>query len=197
MKYFKYIHFITYIRKNRIFDLRKLAILMKENNNISSNLEKGLKIRKEILKRLPNNIYQLSKELNKSPATIQHHLNILTKQVKVHFFKKEENGRTQKLYSILELNPEKNIIKLSKKLFEIKNQEVFGYALSGNAFGICSELNTEWKNLALWEGILGFQENGDHIEVEIPEKIMNFYRIPFNAISPTYNDKKDCVLLSF
>lgn len=172
-------------------------MIMGKNNIISSNSEKGLKIRREILKRLPNNIYQLGKELNKSPATIQHHLDILTKQAKVHFFKKEENGRIQKIYSILELNPEKNIIKLSKELFEVKNRELFGYALSGNTFGICSESNVAWANLALWKGILKFYENGDNIEIEVPEKIMNFYRIPFNAINPTYNDTKDCVLLSF
>lgn len=170
---------------------------MKEKKIISSNFEKGLKMRKEILKRLPNNIYQLSKELNKSPATIQHHLDILTKQTKVHFFKKEENGRIQKIYSILELNPEKNIIKLSKKLFEVKNHELFGYALSGNTFGICSEFKQEWINFALWKGMLNFREEDDSIEIEIPERIMNFYRIPFNAINPTYNDTRDCVLLSF
>ncbi|MHA1301390.1 MAG: hypothetical protein ACTSO9_18365 [Candidatus Helarchaeota archaeon] len=170
---------------------------MKINNNKLSNFQKGIKIRREILKRLPNNIYRLSKELKKSPATIQHHLNILAKQMKVHFFKKEENGRIQKIYSILELNPKKNTVKLSKELFKIINNKIYGYALSGNTFGICNRLKKEWQDISLWSNSLQFQETGNNIEIKIPEILMNFYKIPFNAINPTYSNKKDCVLLSF
>ncbi|MHA1378537.1 MAG: hypothetical protein ACTSRG_09165 [Candidatus Helarchaeota archaeon] len=169
---------------------------MEKNHIKKSNLEKGIDIRRKILKLLPNNIYQLAIDLNRNPSTIQHHLNILSKQAKVSYFKKEENGRTQKIYTPFELNKKKNVVKVSKELF-IPNQNIFAYTLDSNTLGICNYENKEWKEISLTHDILKFNVNESHIDIEIPEKILNFYKVYFNAITPTYNEKKDCILLSF
>lgn len=165
--------------------------------NKNDYLEKGEKVRRKILQKLPNNIYQLAKELNKNPSTISYHLNILMKQSKIHYFKEEIDGKLQKIFSIIGLDEEKNTLKLAKALFEVKNNFVFGYALNGNVFGICSGSNSEWQANALWSSTLPIKMSETEIEIKIPKKIMNFYQIPFNTINPSYSEKKDCVLLTF
>ena len=170
---------------------------MQSNSKKIKKIEKGEKIRKDVLRNLPNNIYKLGKILDKNPATILYHLNILEKRRMVTSFKREENGRTQRIFSIIELNEERNVVKVSRQLFEIKNNEIYGYALSGNTFGISSGIKRNWVDASIWKNPLRFQENGASIEIEIPEKIMNFYQIPFNSINPTYSKKKDYIFITF
>ncbi|MHC1592042.1 MAG: ArsR/SmtB family transcription factor [Candidatus Helarchaeales archaeon] len=166
--------------------------------NKNSNIKQGERIRKEILKRLPNTPYGLSRELDRNPATILHHLKILQKQGMVRSVRKEKNGRINTIYYIIRVNEKKNEIILSKELFEVDNaSKIHGYALSGSTFGISIDEKAEWDRIAIWKQELSYNVNENTIKIKIPEKIMNFYEIPFNSILPSYNEKKNYVLFSF
>ncbi|MHA1894226.1 MAG: ArsR/SmtB family transcription factor [Candidatus Helarchaeota archaeon] len=164
----------------------------------NSNSEKGERIRKEILKRLPSTPYKLSKELDRNPSTILHHLKILLKQGIVHSIKKENKGRINTIYSIIKLNENKNEIILSRSLFKVNNgSKIFGYALSGNTFGISNKEKKEWDKGTIWKEVLHHDIKGNEIKIKIPENIWRFYEIPLNSILPSYSEKKDHVFLTF
>lgn len=169
---------------------------MKYNNKLIKRVELGRLIRNELMKKLPNNVYQLSQLFNKNPATILYHLKILEREEKVIKQKNIENGRFQTTY-LPNLLVEKNEISLSKDFFHTTRNEVWIYALTSNTFGISVEEHPDWKEASLWHDCLNNVTKGEGYFIKLPEKVVKFYDIPFRTVKPIYSPDKKQALFTF